>query len=66
MSKTTIMIRCPKCAKHKEIRRLKSDPANAVRVDIQCPECNGGDFDSESYFDAKGREVSIKEPPHDR
>jgi hypothetical protein len=35
-------------------------------VDIQCPECNGGDFDSESYFDAKGREVSIEEPPHDR
>lgn len=56
MSKT-IVIHCPKCDKRKEILREADDPASAVRVDIQCPECNGGDFDSPVYFNAKGREV---------
>ena len=56
MSKT-ITIHCPKCDKRKVIRREKDDPPAAVTVDIQCPKCNGGDFDSPIYHDAKGREV---------
>lgn len=56
MSKT-IVIHCPKCDQRKDVRREKGDPASAVTVDIQCPKCNGGDFDSPIYFDATGREV---------
>lgn len=37
--------------------RQPDDPPRAVKVRIQCPECNGGDFDTPHYFDAKGKEV---------
>ena len=53
----TVTLRCPKCLKTKQAKMQDSDPEGTARVDIQCPECNGGDFDTPRYFDETGKEL---------
>jgi hypothetical protein len=52
-----ILLRCPKCHKAETVPRDEFDPPRAARVEIQCPECNAGDFDSPHYFAADGSEL---------
>lgn len=52
-----IRMECPKCHRRMNSIRDKHDPPEAVKVFIQCPECNGGDFDTPRYFNASGEEV---------
>jgi hypothetical protein len=40
-----------------ETARAEWDYPEAVLVEIPCPECCGGDFGSETYYDAAGKEV---------
>lgn len=58
----TIRLVCPKCGKGKTVDRDEFDPPAAVRVEIQCGECNPGDFDAPHFFDAAGREVEPLDP----
>lgn len=53
-----IMLECPKCQRRMVASREASDPLEAAKVHIQCPKCNGGDFDTPHYYDADGNEVS--------
>lgn len=50
----TIKLECGKCGESKITLRAKTDPPDAVRVQITCPECNSGDFDETMHFDASG------------
>lgn len=56
-----ITLRCPKCRRTKSAKRDSSDPPGTVTVEIQCPKCNPGDFDSPAYFDARGKELFYTE-----
>ncbi len=62
MSTRTINLRCPKCQKSKVVKRESSDPVSAVRVDIQCPECNGGDFDTPHFYGKNGQHIAPYQP----
>ena len=55
-----IHLLCPKCGRKQSNnpREEAYDPPNAAVIQIQCPKCNGGDFDSEMYFDSKGNEIA--------
>lgn len=52
-----IKIKCPKCGASRECERDPTDPEHTALVIVQCPECNGGDFDTPRYFDAEGDEL---------
>lgn len=56
-----IKMECPKCGKSKLTDRDEFDPPQAVKVHIQCPDCNAGDFDSPHHFDVAGREILFGE-----
>lgn len=50
-------IQCPKCGRTANSARDDLDPPSAVRAEILCPDCVGGDFGTTTYFDAEGREL---------
>lgn len=50
-------ISCPKCGRKANSARDDTDPRAAVRAEILCPDCVGGDFGTTTYFDAEGREL---------
>lgn len=50
-------ISCPKCGRTANSARDELDPCAAVRAEILCPDCVGGDFGATTYFDAAGREL---------
>ena len=52
-----VMLECIKCSKRRWVERDEFDPPGTAKVRVQCPDCNPGDFDSPSYFDAAGREL---------
>jgi hypothetical protein len=52
-----IKLICKKCGQAKMVSR-DGDPPGAAEVLIMCPDCNPGDFDAPTYFDADGREVT--------
>jgi len=56
-----ITLRCPKCKLRKRAKRDETDPPGTVIIVLQCPECNGGDFDSPVYFDEAGNELPFIE-----
>lgn len=58
-----VTLECPKCGKRRFAERDEFDPPNTARVQIQCPDCNAGDFDQPHYFDADGRELSWEDAP---
>lgn len=53
-----VTLHCPKCGRRTKAKAERSDPPGTATVDIQCPECNHGDFDSPAYFDVAGKEIS--------
>lgn len=53
-----ITLRCPKCKKSMQTPADESDPEGTAVVEIMCPECNAGDFDSPSYLDASGKYIN--------
>jgi hypothetical protein len=52
-------IECPQCGRKASSARDQLDPEEAVRAEILCPECVGGDFGTTRYFDADGRELVL-------
>lgn len=50
-------IQCPKCGRTANSARDDLDPPSAVRAEILCPDCVGGDFGTTTYFDAEGGEL---------
>lgn len=56
-----VMLRCPKCMTEKRVDRDDSDPPGTAVVEVRCPDCNGGDFDCPTYFDAAGGELQWNE-----
>jgi hypothetical protein len=46
-----------KCSEIMAVERADHDEPSATVLEIQCPECNGGDFDSPAYYDGNGREL---------
>lgn len=56
-----VTLRCSKCEKEMRARKDDTDPLGTVVVEIQCPDCNSGDFDSPVYFDADGLEIPFEE-----
>ena len=50
-------ISCPKCGRKANSARDETDPRAAVRAEILCPDCVGGDFGTTTYFDAQDREL---------
>lgn len=61
-----IKLQCPKCGTSRLTDRDATDPPAAVRLQVQCPYCNPGDFDEPIYFDALGRQMRPKDSTHDR
>lgn len=55
-----VTLRCPKCKTEKRVDRDESDPAGTAVVEVQCPECNGGDFDCPTYFGSDGLELFLE------
>jgi hypothetical protein len=54
----TLLLRCPKCRKEMEVERQAHDYPEAVRLELACEECNGGDFEESCYFDADGKHIT--------
>lgn len=52
-----VKLKCPKCKRTLTVERQDLDPPKTALVEIQCPECNGGDFDTPIFFDAQGNEL---------
>lgn len=52
-----VMLYCPKCKRRQKSTREADDPPGTALVTIQCPKCNGGDFDSPKYQDKDGNEL---------
>ena len=53
-----ILFRCPKCHREKWIQRAKADYPEAARLEIQCANCNHGDFDEPMYYDVNGKHIT--------
>jgi hypothetical protein len=56
--KNWLILRCPQCSRIMAIERMPHDPPTATLMEVRCAQCNAGDFDSASYFDVRGREVT--------
>ena len=52
-----ITLECPKCHRKQRAIRDSLDPPKTVRVQIKCPKCDDGDFDSPRFFNAAGKEL---------
>lgn len=58
MTSSCITFICPRCKRHNpEIRRIATDPPNAVCAVLVCNFCDDGDFHSPEFFDADGKWV---------
>jgi len=56
--KSYIQLRCPKCKRKLTVKREPEDYPEAVRLEVTCPRCNGGDFAETMYFDASGKHIT--------
>lgn len=57
----SITIECPDCSRTMLIDRDRTDPSMAVRLRLQCDQCDDGDFHSPEYVDADGWPVPAVE-----
>ena len=55
--KPRVMLYCPKCKRRQSAALDPTDPPGTATVIVQCPKCNGGDFDTPKYQDASGAEL---------
>lgn len=56
--KTDVTIECPRCRAYKTVPRAPELPAEVRLIEIICPDCDDGDFHTETWFSAPGVEVS--------
>lgn len=52
-----IFLQCPKCKRREEIEKPTDIPSIVKTVEIICPDCDDGDFHTETWFDSFGKEV---------
>lgn len=59
-SKRLVVLRCSTCKRQKRAadKALVDIPPRVAVIESRCPKCDDGDFDFETWLDAKGREVS--------
>lgn len=50
-----ITLVCPRCPATLTVERMEIDPPDAVKIEVQCPKCDQGDFGESHYFDFAGR-----------
>jgi hypothetical protein len=56
--KTDVTLECPKCRAYKTVKRTPELPAEVRLIEIICPDCDDGDFHTETWFSAPGVVVS--------
>jgi len=59
--RTDVTIECPRCRVYKTVDRTPELPARVRLITIICPDCDDGDFHSETWFSAPGVVVSQEE-----
>lgn len=54
-----LKLRCPYCGVEQPYKRDIDPhiPASVATIEIICPNCDDGDFHTETWFDAEGKEV---------
>ncbi len=53
-----IHLKCPTCGrKMSNTERCEDDPAAAVLIETECPECADGHFDDPAWFGADGEQI---------
>lgn len=62
----TVTLRCPKCEATKVADVDPTDPPGTAVVEVQCPECVGGDFDEVIYYNAAGEQLGLDPPQQQR
>lgn len=55
---TQVTLECPWCRTYKTVPRSPELPAEVRLIEIICPDCDDGDFHSETWYSAPGVEVS--------
>ncbi len=55
---TDVTLECPRCRAYKTVARTPELPASVRLIEIICPDCDDGDFHSETWYSALGVEVS--------
>jgi hypothetical protein len=55
---TDVTLECPRCRAYKTVPRSAELPAAVRLIEIICPDCDDGDFHTETWFSAPGVEVS--------
>jgi hypothetical protein len=53
-----VTLECPACRASKTMPRPTDIPATVRLITIICPDCDDGDFHTETWFSAPGIEVS--------
>lgn len=56
-----VTLKCKKCSLTRRVIKEKTDPEGTATILLQCPECNGGDFDEPVFLDAAGKEIPYKD-----
>src|SRR5690348_9328018 len=56
--RTDVTLECPKCRTYKTVPRPPELPPAVRLIEIICPDCDDGDFHTETWFSAPGIEVS--------
>jgi hypothetical protein len=52
-----VIFQCPDCNKQREVPRRPEDHPTAMLCQLQCPDCDDGDFHEGRWFYATGKEV---------
>ena len=55
---TDVTLECPYCRTYKTVPRTAELPSEVRLIEIICPDCDDGDFHTETWFSAPGVEVS--------
>lgn len=55
---TDVTLECPNCRAYKTVPRTPELPPEVRLIEIICPDCDDGDFHTETWFSAPGIEVS--------
>lgn len=55
----TIAFLCPRCHAEADVARIPQDPPEAVVAKCLCPNCDDGEWNPMTYYDAGGRQVLL-------
>jgi len=56
--RTDVTLECPRCMTYKTVNRTPELPPQVRLIAIICPDCDDGDFHTETWFSAPGVVVS--------